>query len=195
MPLLLASSCLLAEARSVPGTVASSSGTVQLCSKNQTITRSPTPWPSRRKAAETSLPALDLWRNQPVFSTTRKFIIQHYSFFFFFFFPCLHALCLSNKQVSSLSSKKFLLNLWRKVDKTYRSLEDTFISGLFLLFLSQTETDWQSDFIFYSAIKTVFRMKTGLLYSSNAITFLSPYILLSTEEKNNDDFGQGVLKE
>lgn len=98
VPLLLASSCLLAEARSFPGTVASSSGTVQLCSKNQTITRSPTPWPSRRKAAETSLPALDLGRNQPVFSTTRKFIIQHYSFFFFFsFHACMHSACQINR--------------------------------------------------------------------------------------------------
>lgn len=135
------------------------------------------------------------WEKPTSFLHNKKVYYPTLFILFFFFFPCLHALCLSNKQVSSLSSKKFLLNLWRKVDKTYRSLEDTFISGLFLLFLSQTATDWQSDFIFYSAIKTVFRMKTGLLYSSNAITFLSPYILLSTEEKNNDDFGQGVLKE
>lgn len=57
--------------------------------------------------------------------------------------------------------------------------------------------DWKTDdfFFFYSAIKTVFRMKTELLYISNAITLLPPDLFTFNRRKNNDDVGHGILKE
>lgn len=70
----------------------------------------------------------------------------HYLTIFILFFPCLCALCLLNKhEVFSVSSKKFLSNMWGGAAKACLPLED--ISGRFpLICLKLRQT---GDFFFF----------------------------------------------
>lgn len=83
--------------------------------------------------------------------------------------------------------------MWGGAAKACLPLED--ISGRFpLICLKLRQTGDFFFFFFYSAIKTVFRIKTGLFYFANAITFLSPPPFYF-QQKKKYYFGHGILKE
>lgn len=131
----LASFFLVAEARIFFFvTVGSSSGTVWLCSSPSTITGSRTPWVPAGRLQESCIPAPHLGRswaklqNPPAFSTVRRFNINSYSLFM-----CLQALCLLNKQVVFTFLQKIPSVSVGEGVQYLPSLEETLISGCFLL--------------------------------------------------------------